>query len=381
MYTPPFLKTNKSGYYEVRWSEKTDSGEWRSRSISTRTTDLHEAETFLEGWKLAQAQTVAQAPHTFEALAEIYLQAGSTRITTKGQVCNLKWLNQYFGAMSPPMMTAAHIAGYTSARTKGTIGRSPAKPATIFKELTTLVTVLKYAAKTKLISVDDIPHVDKPVRSQPRDVWLDETQEAEFLALAAETSQGQPRMTRVHRFVWIALSAGARREAIESLRWEHVDLARGLIDFSKTDPRMTKKRRVQVPISNRLMPVMQKAYAERVSEFVLDTDNSVWDSYHRWVLKTPYGHVTPHDLRRTCATLMARAGVPIFSICGILGDSLEIIQKHYLHHAPGHLVDAINRGASAVENAAENAAEGGKTAPMPVRIVGQRPDKSRSKAA
>ena len=388
MQSEPTLKKNKSGYYEVRWSEKLDNGEWRTRSISARTTDLQEARDFLKGWNLAQRQTTPKADPIFRDLADTYLKAGSSRITTPGQKCNMKWLNQHFGELTAPEIDAKVVADYTDARMTGAIGKSTAKASTVYKELTTLRTVLKYAAKVKLIPLDAVPHVDKPVRGQPRDIWLDEHEEAEFLVLAEQTSLGKPRMSRIHRFVHIALATGARREAIETLRWDHVDLQTGTIDYAKTDGRMTKKRRVAVPISDRLMPVLKQAHAERKNDWVLDSGGDIWPVFDSLIRGTKFEHIRPHDLRRTCATLMARAGVPLWEIAGVLGDSIEVVQRHYLHHAPGHLRSAVNRsiasngaGSSPLLNSKVNSVEAGAataanaadpvfTAEMPVQFVG-----------
>lgn len=372
----PIIKKNKSGYYEVRWSEKQPDGSWRSKSVSARTANLREAEEFLKGWLLAQRNAQIRPAETFSELAKIYLKAGATRITTSGQENNIKKLEAYFGDLTAPEITAAAIAEYTELRSKGQIGpwATPVQPGTIHKELTTLVTVLKHAAKARIIETRDIPYVSKPVKSQPRDIWLTETEEAEFLELAAQSSRNRSRMTKTHRFVWIALHTGARREAIETLKWDHVDFEKGLIDFTKTDNRVTKKRRVQVPIATRLLPVLKRAYAERRTEWVMDSPSSLWPSYDAWVKRTPYPHITPHDLRRTCATLMARAGVPLFEIAGVLGDSLAVCAQHYLHHSPGHLVNAVNRGAAVPAQGVENAA-------MPVQFVSYSPDESMSQAA
>jgi integrase len=371
MQSEPTLKKNKSGYYEVRWSEKLQDGTWRTRSISTRATDLPAAETFLEGWKVAARQAVQTTAYTFEALAEKYLSGGSSRITTDGQRCNLKWLVSHFGPLDGTQIDSHHITDYTQLRRLGVIGNKPAADSTIFKELTTLVTVLRYAAKNRLISTGDIPYVSKPSRGMPRDVWLDEKEEAEFLTMATQTSNGQTRMSRVHRFVWIALNTGARRQAIESLRWDHVDLAAGVIDFRKSSKSLSKKRRVAVPISNRLLPVLVQAHQEKISDFVLDSDSDIWEPYVRFVRGTKFEHIHPHDLRRTCGTLMARAGVPLWEICGVLGDSHEVAVRHYLHHQPGHLRSAVNRGAAI-------AAEGGESAGIRGQFVSDSPDRSGS---
>ena len=51
---------------------------------------------------------------------------------------------------------------------------------------------------------------------------------------------------------------------------------------------------------------------------------------------------TRHDLRRTWATLRAQAGVDLFAIAGVLGDTIETVTKHYAHHHPDFLRKAMD---------------------------------------
>ena len=74
---------------------------------------------------------------------------------------------------------------------------------------------------------------------------MEELPEAKFLELALAW-----RVPRVGRFVAIGLNTGARKEAIEELVWDRIDMKARRIDFR--DPgsgSVTNKRRVLVPIS------------------------------------------------------------------------------------------------------------------------------------
>src|SRR5262249_59089260 len=52
--------------------------------------------------------------------------------------------------------------------------------------------------------------------------------------------------------------------------------------------------------------------------------------------------VTPHVLRHTWASLAAINGVPLFEIAKVLGDSLAMVEKVYVHLTPNYLVAAVN---------------------------------------
>jgi integrase len=47
--------------------------------------------------------------------------------------------------------------------------------------------------------------------------------------------------------------------------------------------------------------------------------------------------VTPHICRHTWACLAAQAGMPMFHIARMLGDTLKTVEDNYAHLAPDHL--------------------------------------------
>ena len=171
----------------------------------------------------------------------------------------------------------------------------------------------------------------------------------------AERTNGE-RMSRVFRFTAIALETAARLNSIVGLRWSQVDLHAQMIRFDNDGKRQKNKRRVPVPISDRLMPVLVRAHAERTSEFVLDDSNDIRRAFNKVVeeaaqtIDKRLAAVTPHTLRHTWATLAARAGVDLYEIAGVLGDTLATVERNYLHHCPNHLRGAINFKTAAARN-------------------------------
>jgi integrase len=353
----PRLARNKRGIYEIRYSERQPDGRWRSRSVSTRATGLAEAKTALAGFLVAEQQATAAAGVQFQTLVEQYLRHGRTRGITKSVEYALRPVSRFFGTMTPAQITPQAQLDYRAERMAGQHGKGhkPAQESTLRRELGALKTVLAWAAKHQIIPRDTVPNIDLPPLSQPRDVWLDEPQTEEFLKLAAGTTPKFHRLSRIHRFVWIALWTGARRHAIETLTWDRVDLVNRLIDFRVPGARLTKKRRAVVPIADQLLPVLVRASAERFSLYVLDDAKDIAREFQALVKGTKFAHLIPHDLRRTCATLMARAGVDLWAIAGVLGDHPSTVVRTYAHHSPGnYLRTAVNRGATAAQVAAQS---------------------------
>ncbi|OFX03265.1 MAG: hypothetical protein A3E78_12050 [Alphaproteobacteria bacterium RIFCSPHIGHO2_12_FULL_63_12] len=252
-------------------------------------------------------------------------------------------LAAHFGTTLVRDVTDDQVAEYVAQRTSGRLGRKVGA-GTLRKELGCLIAAMNHSAnknlKPRRIAKADIPTIALPEAPPPKDRWLSRA-EADAL-LAAAQSEGAERLTRATRFIAVALGTAARRRSIETLTWFQVDLDRGIVHFNPPGRRQTKKRRVPVPISDALRPVLERARAERTSEFVLDHDGAIRKTFETAIAAAGLKGVTPHTLRHTWATWAAQAGIAMWDIAGVLGDDEATVRKNYLHHAPDHLRSAVN---------------------------------------
>jgi integrase len=208
------------------------------------------------------------------------------------------------------------------------------------RKMVAIVTAaLNHAKRTR--QIPDVPFFERPAPVAPKDVWLDETQEARVYALAMGLAMGKARLPRLTRFICLALDSGQRKAAILGLRWSQVDLDRGIIDFRL--PGATSKKQSVLPIPARLRPMLERAHAERTSDYFMDTPAAIDGPFGTFMARAGLPDVTPHTLRHTAATLMLRAGVDAWSVSGILGNSPAMIMQVYGHHCPGHLLGAMER--------------------------------------
>lgn len=331
------LGKNRSGFWEVRWSERdSQTGLWRSRACSCRTKDQREAERFRARWEQEVQGLARQAAEpTVEDLVARYLDSAEARGVGATQKFSLLPVRRYFGSEGLSAINEARLRAYRTSR--------KVADSTVRRELAALVTVCRWAVRHKIVPADVVPAVDLPPPAQGRLEFLDEGEESLFLALAYGDSIGKPRLSRITRFVAIALDTAARKRAIEGLTWDRVDLVAGLIDFREVGRRVSRKRRVPVPISDRLFPVLARAWIERQDQWVCG-QGDIRKAWETWIAKTPFaGRITAHDLRRTWATLAARRGVDLWDVAGVLGDDLTTVTKHYAHHRPDHLRRAVER--------------------------------------
>lgn len=338
-----YIGENKSGYYEVRWTAH-EGGRSRTRSFSLRTKDRGEAEKRFRSWLTATnlvAPTVAGV--SVEALCARYLRDEiDLNGKAKAQHWSLKPVRDRLGPLLVEDLDENEITAYRRARMADGV-----KSGTIRRELNALKAALSWGrTKGKLIPRDCTPYIELPPDSPPRQDFLDEDEEAmlwERARLKAVGNEPFPRR-RVGLFICIALQTAARCEAIRGLTWDRVDLHRRMVDFREPGRRETKKRRIALPISDKLFAVLQDAYARRdpANPYVLGHPGSVHGPFKRFVTECGLAECRIHDLRRTWATLRVQWGMPLEKVAKVLGDTVEVVEKHYAVFQPGYLRDEMN---------------------------------------
>jgi len=116
-----------------------------------------------------------------------------------------------------------------------------------------------------------------------------------------------------------------------------------MINFQEPGRPITGKRRGWVPIAAELHPILTRVVAEAVSDYYLDKPKLPDSVFAAAVKKSGVKGVTAHVLRHTFATWAAQDGVPLYTIAGILHDTIATVEKHYAHHCPENARVALNR--------------------------------------
>ena len=347
--SPARLTKSETGVYYAVWSACTgDTSKWRTKRVSTRETDLNNAKAFLNTWIAAQAQGDIEAVGDLvEAIADAYLTAVTRRGVSASQTWALKHPREILGDLTLSQITPERITRYWK------VDRVGATDNTVRRELSALIAAFNWAAKTKRIALGDVPYVELPPAGTARQAFLTEAQEGTFLADVLSwkpNARSTRRVSWLGLFVALGLDTGARRAAIEGLTWERVDFVRQVIDFRDPGMRLTKKRRVAVPVAGRLAPILELArldaldaakgsgvLAGRVFEPV--TIRVPWENFMRD--HPQWAWVTPHVLRHTFITLGLRSGMSVWDVSGIAGASPTVVQQVYGHHSPDDRARAL----------------------------------------
>jgi integrase len=137
----------------------------------------------------------------------------------------------------------------------------------------------------------------------------------------------------VRAAVWIALYTGMRRGEVCALKPEHINLVGGTITIPAG---MAKSNKIRViPIATPARPWLELVPVNLTPQGM----RSGWD---RARAKAGIPDATIHDLRRSCGTMLIRAGVDLYVVSKILGhSSTAVTQQRYAHLAIQQLSDGM----------------------------------------
>jgi integrase len=328
------LKKNRSGYWEVRFSEQLGDGTWRSRSVSTGSKDRRAASVFKNEFltNTARLAVVQGTPLVGEVL-DHYERANPN------QKFNLVAVRRELGSVTLDLLTPELVSDYIETRENDGVVSSTTR-----RELGALVAGLNWAVGKRTLGVkrEHVPEIDMPPAGTPRNLWLDEDQEPLFHAWAMGLSLGRPTLHRLTMFIGLGLDTAARREALLDLTWDRVDMRQGQVDFRVPGRAVGNKRRTVVKISDRLMPLLERGRREWLAQGAPAGERvcgpgsirSIWETHVVAGSAWPWMHA--HLMRHSWAKLHARAGVSLFDIAAVLGDSYETVSRNYLFDCPGH---------------------------------------------
>lgn len=358
----PTLGIADNGYFYAYWSEGRRS---RRKSMGTKDRAVAEARfgqwLLLGGHRGGPREEDGGSSLTVADCWVVYREKHGEEVAAP-EALDLVWdkLGEHFGDLLVPQVDQDAVDRYVKLRGQGKIGRK-AKPQTCRKELSILFACLRFCAEKpqRMFPAKIIETVKLPPAGEPRDRWL-RTEEIQRLIDAAARMRRGPHLSRGERFLWIALETAARREAIMDLTWDRVDFEINVIHFDVPGRRQTKKKRASVPISRTLRPILERAYRERKNDLVMGNKGAIWATIQLIAIEAGFGGekpergqkpkatgISPHVLRHTAATHMARRGVSLYDIAKILGNSYQVVERTYAKWCPDQperTVDLISAG-------------------------------------
>lgn len=325
-------KRNRGKYLD--WNERRDTWEivWyergRRRSRSCGTADRREAEGQL-------AETIVAEPSSprdpsQRPIAQILASYMTEHAETVADPARIGYAVQrllpFWGELCAADVKATTCKAYARQRKAGA--------GTVRRELGTLQAALNHDYREGRMTLPVA--VTLPAKPPPRDVWLDRTQIAALIRAARKLK----RAPHLPFFILIAFYTGQRKTAILQLRKPQVTCSQ--INFA--GPTETKKRRGRVPIPRKLHTTLRYLLRRTPDLGYLFAWHGrpmadIQTSFNRAARKAGL-KATPHTLRHSAATHMIRQGVSIGKVAAYLGNSPQMIEQVYGHHAPDYMDDA-----------------------------------------
>lgn len=229
-------------------------------------------------------------------------------------------------------------AGQPIYKSKG----GPLAPATVNRYTAALGAAISWAIKRRIAPrgfVHPCRTVERRRENNEKTRFLSDDERRRLLEACQAST-----WPRLYLLVLMALTTGARKGELINLRWEDVDLERGLAYCGRTKNGDPKSLPLVPAVIDQL-----RSFAAAPKAFVFGTSASgarpyAFDGRWRQALKAAkIRNFRFHDLRHTCASMLALSGATLLEIGDLLGHRQLQITKRYSHLTTQHKEALVNR--------------------------------------
>lgn len=313
------------GGYALVWKERDEAGAITRRRRTLRSQDRPSAEA--EARQLWQVGDERE-PWTVGRIMIAYIASIVEKPSHKRRGEAWRAMQGFFENVDPGLIDEQMCRDYRA--------RRKVSDSTARYELLQLSTALKFGRAKKYIAA--APAIWLPATPERQTRHLTRPEFARFYAgVIADHA-------RV--YVMLGLHTVARPSAILDLTWDRVDFMRRQIDYRPPGRATTSKRRTIVPISDDLLPILQKAHAARTCDYVIERGGQQVANIKKAfqaASKRSGVRATPYTLRHTGAVWAAEAGIPMPELAQFMGhDDSRTTEKHYARFGPEYLRGVAN---------------------------------------
>jgi integrase len=221
--------------------------------------------------------------------------------------------------------------------------RRPLAPATINRYSASLAAVLSWAIKRRIAPkgfVHPCRSIERKPENNAKTRFLSDEERVRLL----EACRGA-RWPRLYLLVLMALTTGARKGELLALRWLDVDLDRGQAHCGSTkngDPKV-------LPLVPTVVALLRDCEGRKPDALLFGSHRNVRRPFAfepTWLQALKVAKVPNfrfHDLRHSCASLLAREGATLLEIADVLGHRQLAMTKRYSHLTTDHKAALIQR--------------------------------------
>ena len=299
----------KGDLWQRTWYDKPTR---QTRRISLGTADLEKAKLILADWVLKCGSMTDEDP-AVAPLATILMrywsEHGSKCRSHEAIELNLARWNNFFGPITVAELSKRRIKDFILY-----LEEKKLSPAGVNRILCDGRSALNRAKReNEVTSVPFIPSVEVG-EPKERALTLDQ------MALLFDGVKAD----HIFLFCLVMANTMARPEAVMELTPFQFDFENRLVRLNPEGRKQTKKYRPTVPMSDTVLPWLQKVKTNYVIMYHGDRTRSVKKTFQRLAgeIKGLPPRVTPYNIRHTMAKELRRRGVPPWEIQGMLGHKM-----------------------------------------------------------
>jgi integrase len=220
--------------------------------------------------------------------------------------------------------------------------KKPMAPATVNRYAASLAAVVTWAIKRRIAPkgyVHPCRSIERRAENNEKTRFLSDEERGRLLQACREST-----WPRLYVLVLMALTTGARKSELTGLRWRDVDLQRGEATVAVTkngDPRVLPL----VPAVVEALLPLAAGPSVRLFPSRLGNDKPfTFEPRFKDALKAARVRgFRFHDLRHSCASILAKNGATLLEIGDLLGHRQVQMSRRYAHLATGHKAALVNR--------------------------------------
>ncbi len=211
--------------------------------------------------------------------------------------------------------------------------------ATINKYRAAASVVFNYACREFDLAENPTRHIRSLTEPRGRTRYLSEDEKSRLFKACRSSQWG-----KLYLLVLLAITTGARRGELLSLKWDNIDFDRktAYVETSKNgEPKV-------LPLTEGVMIELDRFKAQ-VSELIFNSEIVTDKPYcfeKLWKNALTAAEIedfTFHSLRHTCASYLAMNGASLLEIADVLGHRQLEMTKRYSHLCINHKSKLINR--------------------------------------
>jgi integrase len=278
-------------------------------------------------------------PMTFAELLVKYqavIQPQKAPMTQRDQASTLKYWRKVFGHTLIAEITPRDLAEQRD------VLLARMKPGTVLHKLRVLSSVFTAAVKDfGVLDSNPMLKVRMPAQPQGRVRWLTDEERGKLL-----TSCQESHNDRLYLLCLCALASGMRPTELLNIRWKDIDLVTGVAQLERTK---TKRRR-SIPMTGLALEMLRALRENHPNdEYIFPATNrsAPSRSYRKaWEHALKRAGLSGRDivfysLRHTTASYLVQAGVPLYTVSGVLGHTSPTTTAIYAHLTTDTLRNAL----------------------------------------